>query len=262
MSEKKKKNINLKLPGVFLLLVFGLIILSIIFKTLLIIKESKFDGSNRFTVGYTALDYSKIESFSPKDKSISVIIVKGKLGNKNLSSFLKIPVDLGVTTQEENDLSINSDLLNSIFSFGSSKLNIIDAFKLFVFSKFQNPKIYQKNLTTKSSEDDIQAAVYNIFTDPKIIDENKSIEIINSTATYGLGSRLAELITNMGGNVVLVSTSREQSKYSKIIYYKSKSYTVSKLGELLGMPLEETNVKSVSDVIIIIGEDELNKSIF
>jgi len=263
MSGKKQKSSNLKLAGIFLLLVFGLISLSIIFKIFLIIKDSKFDGSNRFTVGFTAKNYSKIESFSPKDKTISIIIVDGNLRKQTLSDFLEVPVDVNVKTDEENNLSVDTDLLNSLFTLGrQSNLNTFDAFKLLLFSKLSGAKIMQKVLTTNSSSGQVQDAVSNFLIDPQVINENTNIEVINATDVYGLGSRFATLITNMGGNVILVSTSDKTSKNSKVIYYQTKSYTAEKIGEVLKIPLEQTNKKSVSDVIIIIGEDKIQAQEF
>jgi hypothetical protein len=258
MSDKKKKSSNLKLAGIFLVIVFGLISFSIIFKIFLVIKNSKFDGSNRFTVGFTAKYYSKIESFSPKDKTISIIIVNGNLKKQTLSDFLEVPVDVNVKTDEENNLSVNTDLLNSLIALNrESNLNTFDAFKLLLFSKLSGAKIVQKVLITNSSQSQIQDATSNLLIDSQVINENKNIEIINATDTYGLGSRFAMLITNMGGNVILVSTSDTISKNSKVIYYQTKSYTAEKIGEVLKIPLEQTDKKSVSDVIIIIGEDKV-----
>ena len=65
------------------------------------------------------------------------------------------------------------------------------------------------------------------------------------------------LITNLGGNLILVSNSEKYDNKSRIIYSSEDSYTVNKLSRFLGFPKQKADIKGISDVIIIIGADKI-----
>ena len=58
----------------------------------------------------------------------------------------------------------------------------------------------------------------------------------------------------MGGIVVLVNTSSKEQKISKILF-TDDSYTVDKLSKRLNIPKEKNKDVSISDIVIIVGED-------
>jgi hypothetical protein len=94
------------------------------------------------------------------------------------------------------------------------------------------------------------------LTDASVYQENQTIQVINAADVYGLGSRLATLITNIGGNVVLVSTSDETIQNSKIVYSGKESYTAKKISDYLGILTQQSDQRGVADVIITIGRDK------
>ena len=260
MLKKKVGNNNIRLAGLFVVLVFGLIILSIFFKFLLLVKNSKFDGNHRFTVGFVTKTSSNIISFSPQNKSISLLKISGNIADKNLSRFLEIPVDVTIYNYNKFDNSkISPSLWKLFFDMGEhSNLNSYDLLRLVLYTQtVSGSSIYEKNISANDSEEDKQVLVSSLFQDTTINQENVSVEIINATSIYGLGNRLADLITRIGGNVVLVSSSDSSSKYSKIFYSKNKTYTVEKLGSFLGIVPQKSNQSGIADVIIIIGQDKL-----
>lgn len=95
------------------------------------------------------------------------------------------------------------------------------------------------------------------FTDPAIYGENQTIQIINASNISGVGGGLASLITNLGGNPILVTTAGSAQNTSKIIYYQTETYTVKRLSSYLGFSVEESDKKEISNVIIIIGTDKI-----
>ena len=58
----------------------------------------------------------------------------------------------------------------------------------------------------------------------------------------------------MGGIVVLVNTSSKEQKVSKILF-TDDSYTVDKLSKRLNIPKEKNKDVSISDIVIIVGEN-------
>lgn len=261
MSKKHNKD-NLRLAGIFIAVVILLIIVSMIFKFFLVVKDSKFDATHRFIVAFLENNGTEVVSFSPQTNSISMLKVDSKLNVNNLSSELDVPVDGIIFTGDTviNAKNVSSVLLKSAFHAGYPLKNMtfVDALRLFIFSKGINlSSVYQRELSAGLSDAQKSTMLSLSFTDPTIYQENKSIQIVNAANVYGLGSRLAAFITNIGGNVILVSTSDQTMVESKIVYSGNKSYTAQKLSEFLGFPLEKTSTAGVADVTIIIGTDKL-----
>jgi len=257
MRKKKTTQRNLGIAAGFSFIVLGLIFFSLILRVLILLGESKFDGMNSFTVVINQKKEGQIINFSPKDESISILNVKDREG-QNLGVSLEIPIDGSFSVGEKvNGKNLSSALSGNIFNFRDQKeLNFMDFLRLSLFTN--TVKQNAVNEETISKESDIQELlriISSFFVDPVILEEKQSIEVINTTDVPGLGNRLAVLITNMGGNVILVSTG-DRAEKSEVLYIK-KTYTAERLAKVLRFKLTETKKKSIPDVIIIIGKDAL-----
>ena len=262
MANKKENSSNMRLAGLFLMLVLGLIAVSILFKLFLIIKSSSIDGSHRFSVSFLAKNEVEVISFSPQTHAIAILKIKNLKDSQNLSDFLLYPVDANVSIDSQNldKLGISSILLKTLFNFNSPNTNLtsFDTLRLLIFSKSVSPaSIYETNFSSDLSSQEKSYIFSNFFQDTAINQENTSIEIVNATSSFGLGARLAALITNIGGNVVLVSTSDNQEETSRIIYSMPTNYTLKKFSSFLQVPIEKTDTKGVADMTIILGRDSL-----
>ena len=184
-------------------------------------------------------------SFSPQEKSLSIL--KAEKEAKVLA-----PVDGTIDTDLDNT-KIVSTLFKQLFTPASHKnITIIDLTRLALFSKtVPRSSIIER---TFLGINDSRAT----FKDPKIINEAKSIEIINATDIAGLGNKLAVFISNMGGNVILVKT-EEPKQNSKIIYYGEKTYTLTRINKFLKYEVTPSTKREVADVIIVIGKDGLKE---
>ena len=257
---------NLRLAGLFVLLVCGLIILSLLLKVLFVFRDSKFDGSHSFVVGFIGQSQTKLVDFNPQGATLSIINVSGVSDKNSLERTLGIPVD-GVVEVRQNiqDKDISQTLLKSASPFSSSLegLTFIDALRLSVFAKtVQAGAIYDRDFPP-SLNDSQKATVLSLsFTDPTVYQENQAIQIINASNVSGVGSRLAALLTNIGGSPILVTTADNPQTASKIIYYQQESYTVRKLSSYLNFPAEKSDKKGIADVTIIIGTDKVDKRNF
>lgn len=266
MPQKNKKKSNMKLAGLFLLFVFGLIILSVVFNIIFLIKDSKFDGNHKFNIEFIANDNLSIVSFSPSTKSLTMLSIKDEGDKNNIAKTLGIPIDGRIILK--NNLSKNNltlVMLKSVLPLGNKiqDLTLIDLIRLSLFSRtVPDGSFYERELSNKFNDAQKSTIVSLSFSDPAIYEENQTIEIINSAEVYGIGARLANLITHMGGSVILVSSGSKKEKTSKIMYSGELTYTVKKLSEYLNFPLEKTNKKSIADVIIIIGTDRVGGSKF
>lgn len=258
MARSKKPN-NVKIAGLFVLFVLALIVISSLIKIIFIFRDSNFDGKNAFNVVVLSEESTNVISFSPPTRSISILNLDKKMDMDSASKTLKVPVDGEVLSKEtatKNNLS--SIFFKSILSLGNSyrQMNFADILRLFLYTRGVMPSsIYYREISNDFNEQQKSTLISLTFTDPAIYEENQSIEIVNATNVYGQGGRLASLITNIGGNVILVTSVEKGEGKSKIIYSGDKTYTVTRLAQILNYPIVKTDKKSISDVIIIIGED-------
>jgi hypothetical protein len=260
---KKYQIKSLNIMVVFIIIFLSLISISILCKIINVFQKSVFDSENLFTVSVIGKtnDVSLV-SFSPKTDSIYILNVKnGK--NKNLRSVLEVPIDNEIYQGSEiNEDNVKTNFLKYIVPFTGKKTNltIVDLFKLWLYANsVPTNSIYEQEISTG---DDVLAikklGIYSYFVDQGIAEEKKTIEVINGTDVFGLGNKLASFLSNMGVNVVMVSTADNLEGKSRIDYFGQESYTLKKLSRALGFKVSKTNKKSLGDITIIIGKDALS----
>ncbi len=255
-AQRKKTKESLKAAYVFFFFVGGLILLSLFFKVVLLLKETKFDGSSHFSLEIQNKKTENIQiiSFSPQNSSIGILDVQG-LNPRSLEIPVDAKIDSDKTIESGN---IKTSLLTLLLNSDEKEINFVDVLKLFLFSQtVKDNSISEKNINDRISEVNVDSLVSQFFVDPKISNEKLTIEIVNSTNVSGLGNRLANYVSNMGGNVILVSNGDEQKESE--IDYSNDSYTVDKLSSMLNLNKVKIPKKSLSDVIIIIGDNSLKK---
>lgn len=260
MTHKKPAN-NLSLALVFIFVVLFFASVSIFFKIFFLVKDSSFDADHNFNLEVKDATNINLISFSPKDKTIFVLEVDPKVKTNNAGQFFKLAIDARVNLYDDEfeNNHIGRMLIKSSFSFSKKleNMTILDAFRLALFSRtVSGGSLEVKKLSENLANGNDYSLIESGFKDKLIDKEQKTIEIINATDTFGLGSRLATLVTNIGGDVILVGTKEKTSK-SKIIYAGQESYTVKRLSKYLNIKSEKTKKESVADVIIVIGEDIL-----
>lgn len=261
MRRKKanKEKHNTRIAIFFVIFVCSLILVSIALKTISVLAQSKFDGVNRFTISVLSDKNLKVVSFSPSTRSISVLKLDGEVKKLNISRFLGIPIDGFVKASFLETNGEVASLMSGIF-FGyndiKTNLNLVDIFRLYLLGR-TTPlnNIAASHISISFESVKIDKIVAKLFNDEEIEKENKSVAIINTTSVTGLGGRLARLITNMGGNVIQVSTENNSQEKSIIFYNGKKTHTVDKLSKTLGFLASEMNKQSIADITIVIGFD-------
>lgn len=273
MGKRKKavQNNNLQVALFFAVFVGSLLIISLAFKFVLLVKQSSFDGSNRFTILLSngKMD-KKVISVSPETQALSLLTIHGSIAASRVSRFLETPIDGKITyTKEVEDYSQKSteELFRS-FIIGyknlTTDLTIIDLVRLWHFSRtLSSSSITASDISSTLEEGRIDKISYSLFNDQSILEEKMSIQIINGAEVSGLGNRLARFITNIGGNVIAVATADKEIKKSEIIYVgEEKPYTVLRLEKILGFPAVKTTKVGLSDITIQVGKDRLNSLVF
>ena len=259
---KSKPGKNTKFAIIFFAMIAIVVASSLIYKTASLIQRSRFDNHHRFNVLASDNKDMKILSFAPDENSISVLKIKGSKNNLDIYKFLGIPIDAKILTDRENfNKDISAFLSSSVLNYKDNRvgLTVVDILRLLLFSKtVKSNNIQSDELTTDLDEAERDKILASLFEDDKISGEKISIEIINAAGEYGLGNRIARLITNMGGNVLIVSTASDLEEKSRIYYSGKKIYTVQRLKNVLGVEVIDNNRQNIGEITIKIGNDYKN----
>lgn len=262
-GEKISEPRSIRLGILFLILVLILVISSLSIKLLAIIKSSSFDGVNRYNLAVIH-DKSSLEIFSflPDTHAISILEVIGNRDKDNsIGELLGVPIDAQINLVDKEN--IDTLLWKVLWDFNKSNVGFtsIDALRLFIFSKTISQNQISKN-KINLQDNNYFAKISSLFIDNEIYKEGVTFAIINASEEQGVGGRMAKFITNIGGDVISVTTSTQSSNKSDITYFNKKSYTVSKLKKLLGFSSKFVDGSGIADIVITLGKDSLKLNVF
>lgn len=274
MRHTKKPN-NLKTVFIFCVLVFILIFISTVFKTITLVKQSKFDGKHTLNVQIDTTSSSQVISFAPEKRTIHIVTIqKDSQEKKQISKLLEVPIDGFIMPSEKkkvpflakfDESNISDQLLSTLVNIRSvtTNLTILDIMRLFMFSKSISSKdILLKEINASFEDVTIDKISSSVFSENTILQEKVSIQIINGTDIVGLGNRFARLVGNIGGNVVAVSTSDDIVTHSHIRYFGEPTYTLERLSRILQVVPTKSYQQTVSDIVIIIGKNKMSSMQF
>jgi hypothetical protein len=272
MNKKKtvaSENKSLRKAIFFIGIVCILIMLSMIARFAYIIKNSQFNGRDRFTVAiiFTPLKASLI-SFDPFSESVSHILVLGKREGYTPGRIIGVPVDAVINLEKEKEELPNS--VPKILSYAlmhpgikTQGITSIDMIRLYLFIKSLPTNGYsEESIAASDSEVKIDKLVQKLLIDSAIVNEQKSIEIVNGTNVDGVGKRMERILRNSGSNVVAVSTTQKTEKRSTIYAYGEDSYTLKKLHRVFKYPIVITQMREIADIKIVIGIDGVRDESF
>ena len=260
MKAKKspKSSSNLNLAAFFIVSIFLLIFLSSFIKVFLLYNQSKFDGNTPLNI----LVYGKeasVLAISPSDKKLSAFLLKEKTSKENISALLGLPFDAEIKSDSFEYSGnvkgrVSALLLN--YKDANTDLNLFDRVRLFLFVQGLSKENLSAQAISKNQPiSEIDRIITSGASDRKIIDEGLSIEIINASGVDGEGADIARLVTNIGGNVILVSTSQNTLDKSSVEYKREMGYTVNRLSDIFNFEVKKHTGDSIADVIIVLGKD-------
>jgi hypothetical protein len=264
MKKKEMTLSNAKIAIVFFVFLSFIVGISLILKFTIILKNGKFDSSRSFIFSVTNGKNIEVISLSPNLKSITTFKFKDNVSSTEAGRLLEIPID-GTVASGSLDLNqkIKSLSLEAIVNCNKLKTNltILDFLRIALFVRsIPESAINTKVVGTGGLGQD--KILDNLINDPLIEKDHQTIQVVNGTSISGLGNRLAKLITNIGGNVILVMTDNNQKKKSVITYIDKKTYTIERLQKILGYEVVKDLDNAMSDVTIIIGEDKVGSNPF
>lgn len=266
MKQKKSAFSNARIAVIFFVFLALIIGISLIFKVALVVKAGQFNDSRRFTFSASDNRSGEVISLSSSTKSITIFKLGKNIKSADAGKFLEIPIDGHISS---NSLNLNQEIgslfLRSLLNYKSlqTNLTVIDFFKLFLLAKsIPNSAIRVIDIQSDLSGADIDKIVGRLVSDELIKKDGRTIQIINGTDVAGLGNRLARLITNMGGNVMIVATSDTPKKNSAIYYNDKKTYTIERLNKVLGYTTINSSEFPIFDITVVIGGDKLSSNPF
>ena len=160
-----------------------------------------------------------------------------------------------------------------------SSLNMFDIAKLFYKIKFQNYKFQvgytnaDNAIRVKNELDERWYTVFNtldkdiqkIFINEKVKREQAKVDIFNATNTSGLARNRSRRLENQGLRIVLVGNTNQ--KYEKTTVYLNSQNDYSNTLEEIYNTLDSNEIeilnekyegRSVGDIVIVLGNNELN----
>jgi len=260
---------SLKTFYLYTIIVFIVIGISLSVKAFFIMQQSKVDPAHNFTL--VVLKHQRVKeiiSFHPQTPSLSILVVRD-----NAIAYTMLAKVYGIVSdgyiQIDDGMPLGTDVTTSLWasflhtSIWQSDLTVFDKMRLLLFVKSvtSNNKTI-KEITLTNQGPDFNTIIANTLTDQDISNENISIQIINATAIAGFGQRLGKELTNMGANVVDVSSAQNTQVKTTIAYYGNDSYTLKRIQKLLGVQVIKLSRQSIADIVITIGEDKRNTRTF
>ena len=264
MREKETALSNTKIAVIFFVFIIFVIGISLTFKFIAVLRSGQFDNSRSFSIGMSDGKNAQLVILSRDSKSITIFKLTG-IRAEEAGRTLRAPIDSFITSGSlDLNQKIDSLFLTLVTDYQKLKTNltIVDLLRVNFFVR----SIPQSSISIMVVKDldklTLDKVVNRLIADTFIEKDNQTIQIINGTSISGFGNRLAGLITNMGGNVIIVATENNPVKRSTISYIDKKSYTVRRLQKVLGYDVIERMDSGMADIIITIGEDSANSSPF
>lgn len=198
--------------------------------------------------------------------------IGGKLLMETSTKSLMMPAEYWGEGDYAKLSSMNlSDVLNSIFSFKSTNLNLADRVKLGLFSlqvgladrssvdlaktKFlTRTKIQDGTLGYKVSGEDLPFELKAAFANDQISKESSTIVLENASGMGVVSGEVSSLIEIIGGKVATISKKTVDHELDCIVFGDSKSQTAVSIARIFSCKLEPRLATSNFDIVMRVGE--------
>lgn len=257
-SARNKNHSNAFGIALFVGALVGLLVLAaVVIRIILVFHQSTYDGKHQYILSVKEPNKTEIIAFNPDTQTIHSLIINGNVDSNPESKFL-IPIDSTAISSE--DLSLSDITTTLVFHGGKMRTTMtpVDAVSLLFFyhtvdsENISSQTVSLDEMTSKKSN------LSKLFLNETLYKEGKSIAIVNATDVSGLGTTVATLMSNIGGNVVSITTADKSSETSSVAYTGDLSYTASHLARVLHMPLIHLPGITISDITITLGKDSIS----
>ncbi|HVT00794.1 MAG TPA: LytR C-terminal domain-containing protein [Patescibacteria group bacterium] len=262
---KESSNVNSYIKYFLLIIIFAAII-SVGYRVAANVRNSNFKY-NTFNILVLSHDSYLIHL----DKENEKIYV---YDFKNSTKFLEgkprsvqgiivgVPID-AVIESKSKTLTIDQNFLTSsnfsrlFFNKGDNKLdgiNKTDLIKVFMLSsKISDNDREERNISIKKVADFDNVDYGNSLYDNDIFADKTSIQIMNDTGINGLGGRVAQMLKNMGYNVVSIDTNSDTK--SSIKTENGDTISFRRLVKVFDFPKTGEVGNQIADITLVIAQD-------
>ncbi|HSW97937.1 MAG TPA: LytR C-terminal domain-containing protein [Candidatus Saccharimonadales bacterium] len=257
-KQASQKIKNSTLVAVFFILVFFAVVISLIVKTILLVTHSTFDNHHQFILEVKQQNSEEqIIAFSPITNGIAILHIKGIKNSQDMQT-LQIPTDAQLFLPHNTADILSSMLFKMLFHCEyptCQHLNSVDVLKLYMFTKHIRPNaIETASITLPVSPKDLKTTIPSLFIDDTLYHEALSISVINASGEVGLGNQVSQLLTNIGGNVLSVTSGDTQEMTTLQSVYGNDNYSIQRLQKILHLQSQKMQKSGISDIIITIGK--------
>lgn len=269
-KSARKERDSMRTLYIYAGVVIFLISVSFTVRLFTLFLQSKFDGHEHFAIAVTQdATVKEIVTFSPQIPALSVLEIK----DPKPVMYPQLAKEYGITTDARLDvksaIEVTNDagvlLWNATTNYASiqTDMTIVDLVRLVLISHdivSNNKLISEINLS--GINPDNNTLIARVMNDPSITQENVSVQIINASDGSGMGQRLGRVLTNLGANVVDVTTAHKSTKLSVIQYFGEETYTLQRIKARLGYQTKQLQKQTIANIVIILGEDSLKTEKF
>lgn len=255
------------LAGVFAVFVLFLIGASLAVKLLGILAQSSFDGQHRFTVLLSDSSGNVVYlSSDPVQKSSTKLVIENSASRGETRALLPVAVDgeVVLSTEINTEETATGLIRDMLVKKNNVRKDVtgVDLIRMYWASKtVESEKKFEEEISVKDALD-MNDTLVKFFSDGEIENEDKTIAIENGSHLSGVATRLENVLSVLGANVISVETSSVATPSSYITFYEEPSYTSRKIERLLKYPSSVSDSISIADISIIIGEDGFDNSVF
>lgn len=252
---------NLRLIFIFCAVVLLVITCSLLFRLFVLIRESKVDRAQTFTVAFIYKDSVDIVTISGSEKKLSHLKVVGQDTVEDTLLSIGLLPDAALVLQAPFEGYSHS---SSYFYDAAlhrkgiiTTLSLYDLMRLALLTKtISSSSMSTESIHLSTDENSVDTIVSRMVRDQSLLRDDKTITVINASGVVGLGTKVARVLSNMGLTVVAINNGEKTQMTSDISYYGNKSYTVSRLGSLLTIVPKENTRLGLSDIILTLGKDK------
>lgn len=263
--KEKKSSKGLKAFFLYVYFVLFIIFSALAVKSVLIIKDNKYNGKNINI--YVSMNHKPFLIFGIDEERDSASVIdlrESDLQHGSIARDLGILIDAEINLPSDTyDLNPKSILSSILLNPGEvdTSLTVFDIIRLLASGSLNYDQKNVKKISEDTNFSKYDDLVSDYFSDSNLIQEGITIQIINATDESGLGQKLERMLVNSGCVVISVKSQNKRSDKSTIKYYSSENYTVKKLEKTLQVIAEKSLSESIAEIVIIIGDDVKSKDI-
>lgn len=227
-----------------------------------------------------------ILSFDPDQDKVTLVNIPESLIAKSyldvsglkdsLTSYLGVPIDgyIQITTNfSKNEpfeiiQKLKQNPINWFLNLKAVKSDLTP--KELLSLALTLTKVRIDKLSEVSLGADADSTVYKYLSDNRLKNDQATIAVFNGTDTPGLAQKAARIISNLGGNVIIISSVKSSNLQKSFVLVKDNapSYSSKRLKEIFSPEcihskcaiLEDNDIiGSRAQINIVLGQDFINK---